>query len=78
MKIEVLRDPNMVAQQAAAFIAAAARNAVVERGQFNMALSGGRTPWQMLRFLVVNNDVPWPQVSGAGRRAGCTRWSSRS
>ncbi len=49
MKIEVLPDDNAVAQRAAAFIAAEARAAVAARGRFVMAVSGGRTPWQMLR-----------------------------
>ena len=31
------------------------------RGRFVMAVSGGRTPWQMLRALA-DNDVPWSEV----------------
>src|SRR6516164_4768740 len=58
MKIEVLPDAGAVARKAAAIIAADARNAVGARGRFLMAVSGGHTPWQMLRDLA-NEDVPW-------------------
>ena len=38
-----------VAQAAAQFIASEARASVEARGRFIMAVSGGKTPWQMLR-----------------------------
>jgi 6-phosphogluconolactonase len=58
MKIQVLVDADSVAKAAAQFIAAEARAAVAARGRFIMAVSGGRTPWQMLRDLA-GEDVPW-------------------
>jgi 6-phosphogluconolactonase len=61
VKIEVLPDADTVAQQAAAFVAAAARDGVHTRGKFVMAVSGGRTPWQMLRALA-KEDVPWASL----------------
>jgi 6-phosphogluconolactonase len=61
MKIEVLSDADAVAQKAAAFIAEVARGAFAERGRFSLAVSGGRTPWQMLRILA-SEDVPWQSV----------------
>ena len=61
MEIEVLDDADAVAAAGARFIAAAARAAVVARGRFVVALSGGRTPWAMLRALAVL-DVPWAGV----------------
>ncbi|HTS16846.1 MAG TPA: 6-phosphogluconolactonase [Verrucomicrobiae bacterium] len=61
MKIEVLADADAAAHAAAEFIAAEARAAVTERGRFVMAVSGGRTPWQMLRALA-NEAVPWKDV----------------
>lgn len=61
MQIDVLADANAVAQQAAATIAQAARETVAARRSFVMAVSGGRTPWQMLRALA-NEDVPWSAV----------------
>src|SRR6266571_6884817 len=61
MKIEILTDADTVANKAAAIIAAEARDAVVARGRFLVALSGGRTPWLMLRALA-GEPVPWEQL----------------
>lgn len=61
MKIEVLADPAAVAKRAAALVAEHARAAVEERGRFSFAVSGGHTPWVMLRELA-SEEVPWPQV----------------
>jgi 6-phosphogluconolactonase len=61
MDITVLPTPDAVATQAATFIAAAARTAVAARGRFTIAVSGGHTPWQMLRALA-HEEVPWAQV----------------
>jgi len=61
MNIEVFDSADSVAHKAAAIIASEARAAVAVRGRFLMAVSGGHTPWVMLRALV-NQDVPWPAV----------------
>jgi 6-phosphogluconolactonase len=61
VKIDVLADANAVAQQAAATIAEAAREGAEARGRFVLAVSGGRTPWLMLRALA-GTDVPWNAV----------------
>jgi 6-phosphogluconolactonase len=61
MKIEVLPDIDAVARRAAEFIAAAAHEAVADRGQFTLAVSGGRTPWQMLRVLGAL-AMPWEKT----------------
>ncbi len=58
MRIEVFADEATVARRAAAMIAAEARAAVAARGRFTLAVSGGKTPWQMLRALG-GEDVPW-------------------
>jgi len=58
MEIEVLDDAESVAQRAARFIADAARDAITTRGLFVMAVSGGHTPWVMLRDLG-SMDIPW-------------------
>ncbi|HTA69608.1 MAG TPA: 6-phosphogluconolactonase [Bryobacteraceae bacterium] len=50
-----------VAQRAAAIIAEDARKAVAARGRFIVAVSGGHTPWVMLRALGTE-DVPWQNV----------------
>jgi 6-phosphogluconolactonase len=61
MKMDVLPDSDSVAREAAKFIAAEARAAVLARGRFLLAVSGGRTPWVMLRALA-GEPVPWPEV----------------
>lgn len=61
MRLQVLPDADAVALEAARFIAVQARSTVATRGRFVMAISGGRTPWQMLRALA-HEDVPWNGV----------------
>ena len=58
MKMEVLADGEGVARAAASLIAAEARAAVAARRRFFLAVSGGQTPWQMLRLLA-REEVPW-------------------
>jgi len=61
MEIRVLADPDAVAKEAAKVIAAEARAAVTASGRFIMAVSGGHTPWVMLRALA-GEKVPWEGV----------------
>jgi 6-phosphogluconolactonase len=61
LKIDVLADADAVARQAAALVAAEARASVAARRRFIVALSGGHTPWQMLRALA-SEQVPWDSV----------------
>jgi 6-phosphogluconolactonase len=61
MKIDVLADVDAVARAAASIIAEKARSGVAAHGRFIMAVSGGRTPWMMLRALS-NQDMPWEKV----------------
>jgi 6-phosphogluconolactonase len=58
MKIEVFADADSAAREAAAFATAEARAAITARGRFVMAVSGGQTPWLMLRALA-REEVPW-------------------
>jgi 6-phosphogluconolactonase len=61
MKIEIFPDANAVARKAAEIIATESRAAVKARGRFIVAVSGGHTPWQMLRALA-EEEVPWKDV----------------
>jgi 6-phosphogluconolactonase len=61
MEIKVLASAESVAREGAAIIAAEARAAVAARGRFVLAVSGGHTPWLMLRDLA-GEDVPWNGV----------------
>jgi 6-phosphogluconolactonase len=59
--IEVLDTPDSVAHRAAVSIAEEARKVIAARGHFVLAVSGGHTPWLMLRVLSTL-DVAWPAV----------------
>jgi len=61
MQTEILTDDDAVARAAARWIAQQAQTAVAARGQFLLAVSGGKTPWVMLRYLA-DEVVPWSQV----------------
>jgi 6-phosphogluconolactonase len=61
MDVEVLIDSKAVAQRAAAVVTADARKAIAQRGKFVMAVSGGKTPWMMLREFA-REQLPWNNV----------------
>jgi 6-phosphogluconolactonase len=61
MEINIFPDAETVAREAAIVIAAEARLAVAARGSSVLAVSGGKTPWQMLRALA-GESMPWPSV----------------
>jgi len=61
VRIQALADPDAVARAGADFTAGEARAAVAARGRFIMAVSGGHTPWTMLRVLA-DQDLPWADV----------------
>jgi 6-phosphogluconolactonase len=61
MEIEVIEDAAAVARRAASIIAEAAQEAIGIRGVFVMAVSGGHTPWLMLRDLAAAS-IPWKAV----------------
>ena len=61
MKVEVFSDDDSVARAAAKMIAEEARTAVAARDRFVMAVSGGHTPWIMLRALA-SEKLPWDRV----------------
>jgi len=61
MEIQVLRDAGTVAEVAAEIIVKEARSAVSQRGRFTFAVSGGQTPWRMLRALAAK-EMPWQDV----------------
>jgi 6-phosphogluconolactonase len=61
MRIEVFADADSTARAAAKLIAHDVRTVAAERGRYTMAVSGGRTPWLMLRALA-DEDVPWERL----------------
>jgi 6-phosphogluconolactonase len=62
MEREVIRSKNFVAE-AAEFILRHAHEALAERGQFRIALSGGNTPRPVYTELTrIGRDLPWDRV----------------
>lgn len=61
MKRDVVRTKDFV-QDAAAFILQKMRNAVAERGEFRIALSGGNTPRPVYQRLARQTDLDWTRV----------------
>jgi 6-phosphogluconolactonase len=63
--VHVLPDPVATADAAAVFIAAAAKQAISDRGMFRLALSGGNTPratYERLASPTLGNGIDWAQV----------------
>lgn len=58
MEVKIFPDADAVARAAAGLISVAAKDAIAARGRYVIAVSGGKTPWAMLRALA-NEQVPW-------------------
>lgn len=61
-RLEVLDDEKAAARRGAELIAAAGAGAAAERGSFELAMSGGRTPWAMLAVLGELDEMPWEKT----------------
>ncbi|HSF52227.1 MAG TPA: 6-phosphogluconolactonase [Algoriphagus sp.] len=61
MEIRTFQTANVVAKEAASFIADRIRENLSKKGFFTMAISGGRTPWEMIKELAAE-DLPWEKV----------------
>lgn len=62
IETKILPDDKAASRCAAEAIAAAGREAVEGRGEFNLALSGGKTPWAMIGQLGEMEEMPWEQT----------------
>ncbi len=62
IETEVFPDSDSASQRAAELIAAAGEEAVAARGEFSLALSGGKTPWRMIALLGDVESMPWEQT----------------
>ncbi|HEX2095818.1 MAG TPA: 6-phosphogluconolactonase [Solirubrobacterales bacterium] len=62
IETEVLSDADAASRRAAELIAAAGQAAVAARGEFTLALSGGRTPWRMVALLGDIQEMPWERT----------------
>lgn len=62
IEIKVLPDDREASRYAAEAVAAAGREAVEARGEFKLALSGGKTPWAMIGQLGEMEGMPWEET----------------
>jgi 6-phosphogluconolactonase len=62
IELEVVADERAAATLGAELIALAGSRAVEERGIYELAMSGGRTPWAMLAILGESDQMPWAET----------------
>lgn len=62
MVTKPVADAEEAAQEAARIIEMTAQAAIGERGRFNFAVSGGKTPWRTLEILS-ESTLPWSKTS---------------
>jgi 6-phosphogluconolactonase len=62
MKIEIFPVAEQVAERAAAYLEQVIREALIHQKSFSLAISGGRTPWEMLKILS-KADLPWQRIN---------------
>lgn len=57
--VKVLPDADAASRFAAETVAEAGRDAIDRRDEFNVALSGGKTPWATIGMLGEMEEMPW-------------------
>lgn len=62
MLVRAVGDADEAARTAAALIEVTAAEAIAERGRFNFAVSGGKTPWKALAFLS-DGGMDWSKTN---------------
>ena len=62
MKTEIFPQAEQVAARGAAYLEQAIRGALTHQKSFSLAISGGRTPWEMLKLLS-KADLPWQRIN---------------
>jgi 6-phosphogluconolactonase len=62
IETRILADDRAASRCAAEVVAETGRKAVEARGEFNLALSGGKTPWAMIGQLGEMEEMPWEQA----------------
>ncbi len=62
MKTELFQTAEQVAAGAAAYLENQIREALAHQPSYSLAISGGRTPWEMLKILS-KADLPWQRVN---------------
>lgn len=62
IELKVLPDADAASRCAAQAVAAVGQAAVEKRGEYDLALSGGKTPWAMIGLLTEMEEMPWTQA----------------
>jgi 6-phosphogluconolactonase len=62
IETKVFADADAASRFAAEAVADAGEKAVEARGEFELALSGGKTPWAMIGLLGEMAEMPWEQA----------------
>lgn len=62
MKIEIFPQADQVAARAADYLEQEIREKLSHQKSFSLAISGGRTPWEMLNLLS-KADLPWQRIN---------------
>ena len=62
IELKILPDADAASRFAAEAVAAAGQEAVEARGEFDLALSGGKTPWGMIGLLGEMEGMPWEEA----------------
>src|SRR5207247_2810113 len=60
--VERVADHEAASRRTADLIVEAGKEAIAERGEFSLALSGGKDPWRMVE-LVAEASLPWEQAT---------------
>ncbi len=63
IETRVFPDADAASRCAAEIVAAAGREAARERGEYDLALSGGKTPWAMVGLLGDMEEMPWEETN---------------
>jgi len=63
IETRVFPDADAASHAAAELVAGAGGEALERHGEFNLALSGGRTPWAMVGLLGEMDGMPWEQAN---------------
>jgi 6-phosphogluconolactonase len=62
LETKICADADAASRYAAEAVAAAGQEAVEARGEFDLALSGGKTPWAMIGLLGEMEGMPWQEA----------------
>lgn len=62
IELKILPDADAASRYAAEAVATAGQEAVEARGEFDLALSGGKTPWAMIGLLGEMEGMPWEEA----------------